>query len=149
MSVATTQQFKFTERTNTVNTVKFWNSSPLKECTQILYYREEGVTGTFTSAQFRYSFDGATWSNPQTLTQINVNQIPFNDAEDFHIRVEAVLRARIKRIGVRRGNIAIQLHSHIPEIGFQCYEFVVGVADRVFGFHFSLACDNGYGCQQQ
>jgi hypothetical protein len=55
---------------------------------RIRYFQEEGVTGHFTKQEFRYSWDNATWSNWNTLTQANLSSISFRDKPNFYLHVK-------------------------------------------------------------
>jgi len=91
-------QYQFNERTENIKTILFRNSSPL-HVSLIRYFKEEGVTGTFTKKEFRYSFDNATWTNWNTLTQGNLSAIQFRDNPDFYLEVQYT------REGIGSGNI--------------------------------------------
>jgi hypothetical protein len=92
-------QYQFTERREYVKTIEFQNSQPLKNIQRIRFFKEEGVSGTFVKKEYRYSFDNSSWSNWNTLTQINLAGIQFKDKPDFWLHV------KYTRIGVGSGNI--------------------------------------------
>ena len=93
-------QYQFTERTQDVKSITFYNSLPLINVERIRYFKEEGVTGTFTSKQFRYSWDKVVWTNWNTLTQPNLSAIQFRDRPEFYLEV------KYSRVGIGSGNIA-------------------------------------------
>ena len=91
-------QYQFNERYEQVKTITFKNSLPL-HVERIRYFKEQGVTGTFTKKEFRYSFDNVTWTNWNTLTQGNLSGIQFRDEPDFYLEVV------YHRVGIATGNI--------------------------------------------
>ena len=94
-------QYQFNERYEQVKSIEFRNTSPLSplHIEQIRYFKEDGVTGTFTKKEFRYSWDNATWTNWNTLTQGNLSAIQFRDQPDFYLQV------KYSRVGIASGNI--------------------------------------------
>jgi len=92
-------QYQFNERFEYVKTIEFLNSNPLVNVTRIRYYREEGVTGAFVKKEFRYSFDNATWTNWNTLSQANLANIQFRDNPSFYLQL------KYTRVGIGSGNI--------------------------------------------
>ena len=90
-------QFQLT-RYEYVKNIEF-KTGQLQDLTAIRYFKEEGVTGTFTKKEFRYSWDSATWTNWNTLTQGNLSAIVFRDQPSFYLEV------RYSREGISSGNI--------------------------------------------
>ena len=86
-------QYQFTERLPYIKSVEFFspgirNSLEPLHVERIRYFQEEGVTGHFTKQEFRYSWDNATWSNWNTLTQANLSSISFRDKPNFYLHVK-------------------------------------------------------------
>jgi hypothetical protein len=102
-------QYQFNERSEQIKTILFKNSSPL-HVNLIRYFKEDGVTGTFTKKEFRYSWDKSTWTNWNTLTQGNLSSIQFRDNPDFYLEVQ------YSRIGIGSGNI-LRWYLFYDEIG--------------------------------
>ena len=82
-----------------VNTIEFKTESSIQDVQQIRYFKEDGITGTFTKKEFRYSWDNVTWTNWNTLTQGNLSGIAFRDNPDFYLHV------RYTRAGISAGDI--------------------------------------------
>ncbi len=86
-------QYQFTERLPYIKSVEFFspgirNSLEPLHVERIRYFQEEGVTGHFTKQEFRYSWDNATWSNWNTLTQANLSSISFRDKPNFYLHIK-------------------------------------------------------------
>lgn len=86
-------QYQFTERLPYIKSVEFFspgikNSLEPLHVERIRYFQEEGVTGHFTKQEFRYSWDNATWSKWNTLTQANLSSISFRDKPNFYLHVK-------------------------------------------------------------
>jgi len=82
-----------------VKSIEFKNSNPLLNVERIRYFKEDGLTGTFTSKEFKYSWDNVTWTNWNTLTQQAVANIQFRDNLNFWIHI------RYSRNGIGNGDI--------------------------------------------
>lgn len=93
-------QYQFNERYEYVKTIEFINSNPIQNIERIRYFKEQGVKGTFEKKEFRYSWDNATWTNWNTLTQKNLSSIKFRDRPKFYLHV------KYTRKGVGTGNIS-------------------------------------------
>jgi hypothetical protein len=92
-------QYQFTERYEFVKRIEFKNSSALQNVQSIRFFKEEEITGSFISKEFRYSFDNATWSNWETLTQNNLAAIQFRNQPNFWLQLN------YNRTSVNSGNI--------------------------------------------
>jgi len=90
-------QFQLT-RQEYVRTIEF-RSEAIQNVQRIRYFKEEGLTGTFTKKEFRYSWDNSTWTNWNTLTQANLSNIVFRDQPNFYLEV------KYTRVGIGSGNI--------------------------------------------
>ena len=92
-------QYQFTERQEFIKSIEFANSSPIPNVTNITYFKEEGISGEFIKKEFSYSWDNATWTNWNTLTQGNLAAIQFRDNSNFYLKV------KYTRTGIGTGNI--------------------------------------------
>jgi len=90
-------QFQLT-RYEYVKTIEF-RSGAIQNIQKIRYFKEDGITGTFTKKEFRYSWDNSTWTNWNTLTQANLSNIVFRDQPTFYLEV------KYTRNGIGSGNI--------------------------------------------
>jgi hypothetical protein len=102
-------QYQFTERYELVKTIEFKNSNPL-HVKKIRFFKEEEISGTFLSKEYRYSFDNAVWTNWNTLTQSNLANIEFRDRLNFWLQI------KYTRTAIGAGNI-LRWYLFYDEIG--------------------------------
>jgi len=81
-------QYQFIERYEYVKSIEFINSNPLQNVTKINFFKEENISGTFISKEYRYSFDNAIWSNWNILTQANLANIEFKNKPNFWLQIK-------------------------------------------------------------
>lgn len=91
-------QFQLT-RYEYVKYIEFINENPLQNVERIRYFKEFELTGDIERKEFQYSWDNATWTNWNTLTQNNLASIQFRDKPNFWLRI------RYHRKGIGSGNI--------------------------------------------
>ena len=80
-------QFVFTQRQEYVTTIEFINSTPLTNVTNLDFYKEINLVGSFLSSQFRYSFDNITWSNYITLNQSNISSVDIRNNPNLYLDI--------------------------------------------------------------
>jgi hypothetical protein len=91
-------QFQLT-RYEYVKTVEFKTDIPIQDVEIIRYFEEHGLSGEIIKKEYRYSWDGITWTNWNTLSQTNLASIQFRDQQDFYLHV------KYHRKGIGSGNI--------------------------------------------
>ncbi len=118
-----TYQYEFGggDRTEKVLTIDFANVNPFQNVNKVSFFKEDDVTGTFQSKQFRYSFDSVVWSNWATLTQAGVQGIPINDNPNLYLHFrysrENIGAADIRALYILYGtNVALAGTPEDPSI---------------------------------
>jgi hypothetical protein len=92
-------QYQFTEKQESIKTVEFSNSIPIPNVTRITFFQEEGISGVFSKKEFQYSWDNATWTNWNSLSQSALSGIQFRDQPTFYLKI------KYTRTGIGTGNI--------------------------------------------
>lgn len=91
-------QYRF-ERYEYVKKILFKNSVALTGITSLDYIKEVDATGVFGQKEFRYSFDGTTWSMWAELSNTKINNINLTNQSSIYFEI------RYTREGVGSANI--------------------------------------------
>jgi len=94
-------QYTLDNRRTYITSIEFRNISPILNINRLRSFKEEGVTGSFTKKEFRYSFDNVIWSPWQSFTTANLTGINFSDQSNFYIHI------KYSRSSVIAGNIDV------------------------------------------
>ena len=125
-----------------ITTIEFRNTLPILNVERMHSFSEEGLVGTFSKKEFRYSFDNNIWQPWQTFNMGNINSIHFQDNENFYIHI------KYTRSSVTSGNLnAIYLTFDSRKNSHSSPDASIIDADLLDGEHgsFYLNNENHYG----
>ena len=83
-------QFSNFSRAQAGNQITFKNTNPIQNVKQLKYYTDNS-SGTFTSKQFRWSFDLNYWSSWETLNQGRFNAINMQGNSNLYLEIRYTL----------------------------------------------------------